>query len=516
MGKKTILVIVSLLGLAVVSLVWMQMRLIHLSIGENEKRFDNSVFTALSAVANRLREADQRNLFNYSMNGFVANYYKTAGDPNAAPLPAVKDRTNDEALLDQLMLQFTDTCNCLNCNRIRLEKGGGLPADIYQDPDIPVAERIEIAHLRAAIEQELHNNGIHTDYLYGVYSRAQKGFVIYNGNFVASDGRGGERLPNAEAVMSSKYRATLFTNSSNEPEGLLMLYFPSRSSVLWSSLWLHFTGALLFALLIVLLFGYTIVVIYRQKRVSEMKNDFINNMTHEFKTPIATISLASDSILSPKIAGNPEKVARFAHIIKQENKRMNSQVEKVLQMALIDRSNFKLRFSQVDLHDVIRGAVENIGLQVERRQGKVHMLLQARQPVIEADLTHVSSIINNLLDNANKYSADAPDITVSTHNVAGGVEVVIADKGIGMTKEDRKLIFDKFYRVHTGNRHDVKGFGLGLSYVKAMMLAHRGHVDVKSELGKGSSFTLFFPFKAAAGNRAFDAAEVEDDVTFNG
>lgn len=516
MGKKTILIIVSLLGLAVVSLVWMQMRLIHLSIGENEKRFDSSVFSALSAVANRLKEADKQNLFNYSMNGFVASYYKNAGTQNADSLSASKGLSPAEALTDQQWLQFTDTCNCLNCKRIRMERRENAIADTYRDPDIPVAERIEISHLRAAIEQELHNNGIHTNYLYGVYSRAEKGFVIYNGNFVIGDGQGGERLPDAEAVMSAKYRATLFTNSRNEPEGLLMLYFPSRSSVLWSSLWLHFAGALALALLIVLLFGYTIIILYRQKRVSEMKNDFINNMTHEFKTPIATISLASDSILNPKVAGNPEKVARFAHIIKQENKRMNSQVEKVLQMALIDRSDFKLKFSQVDLHDVIRRAVENIGLQVERRQGRVQMLLQANQPVIEADLTHVSSIINNLLDNANKYSADAPDITVSTHNTPGGVEVIIADKGIGMTKEDRKLIFDKFYRVHTGNRHDVKGFGLGLSYVKAMMLAHKGHVDVKSELGKGSSFTLFFPFKAAAGHRTFELAEVEDDVTFNG
>jgi two-component system phosphate regulon sensor histidine kinase PhoR len=174
---------------------------------------------------------------------------------------------------------------------------------------------------------------------------------------------------------------------------------------------------------------------------------------------------------------------------------MNSQVEKVLQMALLDKKDFNLKLTEVNLHDVIHRAIENISLQVEKRGGQAGVQLEATRPVVEGDLTHISNIINNLLDNANKYSPETPEITIYTKDKANGIEVVVEDKGVGMSKEARKHIFDKFYRVHTGNLHDVKGFGLGLSYVKAMMLAHKGAIDVKSELGKGSSFILFFPFK---------------------
>lgn len=174
---------------------------------------------------------------------------------------------------------------------------------------------------------------------------------------------------------------------------------------------------------------------------------------------------------------------------------MNSQVEKVLQMALLDRQDFSLNVSEVNLHDIIQNAVENIMLQVEKKDGTVEAKLEAENPVIEGDATHISNVVNNLLDNANKYSPEAPQISLSTKNVGNGLQVKIKDQGIGMSKEQRKHIFDKFYRVHTGDLHDVKGFGLGLSYVKAMMTAHQGQIEVKSELGKGSAFTLFFPHK---------------------
>ena len=226
-----------------------------------------------------------------------------------------------------------------------------------------------------------------------------------------------------------------------------------------------------------------------------MKNDFINNMTHEFKTPIATISLAADSITSPMISSDSNKVKRFADIIKQENRRMHGQVEKVLQMAMIEKRDLNLNQSPVDLHEVIQQAVRNIALQVEQKEGEIVTQLNADEPIIEGDPTHISNIIYNLLDNANKYTPERPYIIVSTRNIPEGVEVVVKDNGIGISKEARKHIFEKFYRVHTGNLHDVKGFGLGLSYVKAMMTAHRGRIDVYSEPGKGSSFILVFPFK---------------------
>ena len=174
---------------------------------------------------------------------------------------------------------------------------------------------------------------------------------------------------------------------------------------------------------------------------------------------------------------------------------MNSQVEKVLQMAQIDKHEFKLRLTDVDLHEVITRAIENISLQVEQREGVAEATLLADNAIVEGDLTHISNMVNNLLDNANKYSPEKPHITVTTHTRPKGVEVQVSDQGMGMSKEARKHIFDSFYRVHTGDRHDVKGFGLGLSYVRAMITAHQGTVDVQSELGKGSTFTLFFPYK---------------------
>ena len=201
--------------------------------------------------------------------------------------------------------------------------------------------------------------------------------------------------------------------------------------------------------------------------------------------------------LNPSILNNADKVKRFAEIIKQENKRMNGQVEKVLQAAIVDREEYKLKVVDIDLHEVIEQAVSNFAVQIESRDGLLSTTLEAKEHTIQGDLTHISNIINNLMDNANKYSPEKPEIMIKTRNISGGVEVSISDKGIGLSAASRKLIFDKFYRVPTGNLHDVKGFGLGLSYVKAMITAHKGTIEVKSELGKGSNFIVFLPFNNA-------------------
>jgi len=291
-----------------------------------------------------------------------------------------------------------------------------------------------------------------------------------------------------ELFEKAEYAVQLFDNA-----GKLTVFFPQKSSIIWGAVLMPLMAAILFTAIVISCFAYTIQVIFTQKKLSEMKTDFVNNMTHEFKTPIATISLAVDSITSPMILSKQDKVKRFAGIIKQENKRMLAQVEKVLQMALLDKKDFKLNLDFVDLHEVIEQAVTNSHLQAEKKGGFVTSKLQATQSRIEGDLTHISNIIHNLLDNANKYSREIPEIMVSTRDVPSGIEVVVKDNGIGLSKEARKNIFDKFYRVHTGNVHDVKGFGLGLTYVKTMMTAHKGQIDVKSELGKGSSFILTFP-----------------------
>lgn len=220
-------------------------------------------------------------------------------------------------------------------------------------------------------------------------------------------------------------------------------------------------------------------------------------MTHEFKTPISTVSLACEALQDKEISENMHIRERYLTIIKVENKRLAMQVEKVLQMATLDKGEFNLKLSDVNVNQVIEEAVSNIYMQVEKKGGSVEKVLEAGEPMIQADELHLSNIIRNLLDNANKYSPFEPKITVRTEDKPNGISIKIIDKGIGLAKESLNKIFDKFYRVPTGNVHDFKGFGLGLAYVKTMVEAHGGSINVKSELNKGSMFELFFPKKNA-------------------
>lgn len=497
MNKKAIWIIIGLMSAAVFGVVWLQMGLIFTSIRVNEDKFEKDVYEALNAVKENLEKTERDEVFNYSINGYMTSYFQkelTGEGEEGFPAHTVQ-RLNANLLEDQLSSVFSNECTCSRCVAERDYIYRSLMVYYKEGThDVPIAERIKLDKLAASLKQELANRGITIPYDYGVFSKETNSFFIVNDHYVVEDINPKEVSPGYQNIFNSDYQVHLFTQDVPSP-GKLMVHFPTKNRYVWRSAWLNFVGSLLFTGLILFCFAYTINVVFRQKKLSEMKNDFINNMTHEFKTPIATISLASDSITSPMIAGAPDKVRRFANIIKQENIRMNNQVEKVLQMAVIEKKDFSLKLTDVNLHEVIESALINIGLQVEKREGTAKAVLEATNPIVQADLLHISNIINNLLDNANKYSPENPDITVYTRNVAGGVEVTVEDKGMGMSKEARKHIFDKFYRVHTGNLHDVKGFGLGLSYVKAMMTAHRGTIDVKSELGKGSSFILFFQHK---------------------
>jgi two-component system phosphate regulon sensor histidine kinase PhoR len=237
----------------------------------------------------------------------------------------------------------------------------------------------------------------------------------------------------------------------------------------------------------------SIYFMIRQKKVSDIKTDFINNMTHEFKTPIATISIAADSINNPKVLGEPETIRNFTRIIKEENNRMNSRVEQVLQMALLDSKDFRLKPVNIDMHYMIEKAISHFRLQIEKRSGFISMDLKAENPVVEADEDHMRNVLMNLLDNANKYSVVKPEILVSTFNRGGKFHFCVEDKGMGMNQETQRKVFDKFFRITTGNIHNIKGFGLGLSYCKAIVLAHKGSIQVTSEVGKGSRFEIGLP-----------------------
>jgi two-component system phosphate regulon sensor histidine kinase PhoR len=316
--------------------------------------------------------------------------------------------------------------------------------------------------------------------------------------YAVVSGLGDELLPVKSenfdtTALNTPYRVNLFPNDIFEKPNFLLLTFPEISSHLYKSIFFLLIGSILFTLIIIITFSVTMWVILQQKKISEIKSDFINNMTHEFKTPIATISLAVDSIDSPKILSLPEKIKYFTGIIRNENRRMNKQVENVLQMAMIDKKDFKLHIRQINIHEIIRRSANHFKLQLEKKNAAIQLDLQAENPIIQNDETHFYNIINNLIDNAIKYSTENPEIKVKTENTGNGVKISVQDNGIGISKEAQDKIFDKFFRVSSGNVHNIKGFGLGLSYVKALVLTLKGSISVESEPGKGSLFCIYLP-----------------------
>jgi signal transduction histidine kinase len=296
-----------------------------------------------------------------------------------------------------------------------------------------------------------------------------------------------------------QYQVRLYPNDVQASPFRLTLSLPTeRYYVLKQVAWVVAVAGL-FILCIVFGFVYSVRTIIRQKKLSEMKTDFINNMTHEFKTPISTISLAAEAILEPRVQTNPQQMGRFTRIIQDENRRLQSQVERVLQMAEIDRGEMQLDLQEANANELLNEVVQKIRLQVEKRGGTLAYENTAHTVRLLADPLHLSNVFLNLMDNAIKYSPNAPAIEVHAWNYGGKYCVSIADQGIGMSADTQKRIFEKFYRVPTGNLHDVKGFGLGLSYVKSIVMGHNGHIEVKSELGKGSRFTVILPLMNVTG-----------------
>ena len=489
MNAQRIRLIIGLLTAALIGVICLQIYWISWSIRLNEEAFDKIVYAALNRVADKLQSIEDwavidalnsvhgfsseanRNI--RSATKFLENGQATRRITRADSLP--NPSTGDQSFEDNMtMYEYMKVSQLVDSK--------------------PLAERIPLDVLAIALKEELSSRGITTQYQYGVYSKSRNSFVVVNDHYVVVDNSPQVTHGGAATLFNSPYRVALFQKDIESP-GYLSIYFPNRTSMVLGSVWKTLLLSVIFTGIILFCFWYTIQVIYQQKKLSEMKTDFINNMTHEFKTPIATISLATDSISSPMVVNNPDKIKRFVDIIRQENRRMNSQVERVLQIAQLDKKDFQLKLGEMNLHELIQQAVDNFSLQVEKREGVLHVELQAERPVIQGDATHIASVVHNLLDNANKYSPEKPEISIRTRDVPLGVEVTIEDKGIGIGKEARKHIFDKFYRVHTGNIHDVKGFGLGLSYVKAIVTAHKGYVDVRSEPGKGSAFTLTFPHR---------------------
>lgn len=451
----------ALLGIAITQIYWIKSNLTL-----DEKNFDNKVFKALNEVNEKLAMDAKAEKNNWDR---LQGMFKSSQLNNITS-------SYEEWRRRQLQNEMSELSYSLN--------------------SAEYLEKINPLELKKSINLALNNQGIDLEFEYGVYSNIDSSFIIINEHFVPilNPNNQSTNVFSNRGLINTKYKTGLLSTEFISP-GSLMILFPNKNSLLSPTVWPSLFSSLLFTGIILFGFSYTIYIIFNQKKVSEMKTDFINNMTHEFKTPIATISLASDSVLSPTIMKDEVKVKKFIRIIKEENARMLNQVEKVLQIARIDKKNFELRKTRIEMHELIKKAVEHAQLNVEKKDGEIILELNASATELLADQTHISNIIHNVLDNAIKYTPEKPHIVVSTKNLLNGIEMIIKDNGVGMSKEARKHIFDKFYRIPTGNVHNIKGFGLGLSYVKAMVEAHEGKVSVKSELGKGSELILFFPQK---------------------
>lgn len=378
---------------------------------------------------------------------------------------------------------------------------------------VDVNEDLHPYYLEQLLKRHFYDNGISQNFQYGIYDCFNDSIVY--GNLIRfsrdslynpiSDTIAGITSPELAWEKDGHYFTVFFPDVQNELVEFSLTYQTSwpwlkyqevptnrerELNVQNSSPWLY-----LFIIVVLILgfFVFSLSVIIRQKRLAEVRNDFINNMTHELKTPIATIGLSSETILKEDFSSNPERLKTYAKIIYKENKRLENQVEKVLNIAKLQKNEIALNKSKISIHEIIKEAIESIQLNQLVNDGLVETNLNAVDHVIQADEVHITNVVFNIIDNAIKYSKDTPNIKVFTKNEKEGITITFKDNGIGIKKENLKQIFDKFYRVPTGNLHDVKGFGLGLYYVKLIVEAHHGTVRVHSKINEGTRFEIWLP-----------------------
>lgn len=351
---------------------------------------------------------------------------------------------------------------------------------IYHAKDKPIEERVNFKNLDQYLKSGLIDNGIDLEYHFKVIDR---------------DGREAYRCADYRSKGDETYYSQpLFLNDPPARMSIVQIHFPGKKDYIFDSV-SFMIPSIIFTFVLLITFIFTIYSVFRQKKLTEMKNDFINNMTHEFKTPISTISLAAQMLKDPAVGKSPAMFQHISGVINDETKRLRFQVEKVLQMSMFDRQKATLKMKEIDANELITGVINTFALKVERYNGKISSELNATNPFILADEMHITNVIFNLMDNAVKYKRPDVDLElmVRTWNEQGRLMISIQDNGIGIKKENLKKIFDKFYRVHTGNLHDVKGFGLGLAYVRKIISDHKGTIRAESELNVGTKFIIALP-----------------------
>lgn len=344
----------------------------------------------------------------------------------------------------------------------------------------PIAQRLDIHVLDSIFTKQLRQRGVQSHPQLGVLNSDSTTTKVATSEFNIKD---------------REYTIPIFYDNNDKPQYLLTTYFPDKQLSILGPIIPIVMLTIIFTIIIISVFSLAIYYMQLQRKISEIKTDFINNMTHEFKTPIATINIASDALKNDKIISDHDRIRYYADLIKQENKRMNSQVEMVLRMAKLERNQVDINLQELNVNDLVRKSVSTMRFIVDNLNGTIFEEYNASQSIVDGDAFHLENTINNILDNARKYSKDNPQIFVKTYNEEGNVIIEVRDQGMGMSKTVLKKIFDQFYREETGNVHNVKGHGLGLAYVRKIIELHKGQVYAESESGKGSAFFIKLPVK---------------------
>jgi two-component system phosphate regulon sensor histidine kinase PhoR len=532
-SRKFFTGLVFMMALSIIGITWVQIVWIKNAIDKSNENFNMAVFSSLNNAAEEIENARKMNSFNNFLfhdpvqiidsSAGVSGYFSYGStitsdggtvNINITNRVGSVDRNGKQRIIIVTDTSYTDTVTTVTGKDGRqamvwsgLENRSSgantsLNVNSKEFKDWLKTRSGEFANMSDQMLMEIYeseramNPGIEEirnalKYFFPFYGiRTPFEFaIIKDGKLSAVS----SQKPAVNEFQRSMYKVRLFPNNLIRRDLVLSVVFPGKTNyVLGSMAWI-LGGSLLFSLFIFSTFALSLFFILRQKKISEMKSDFLNNMTHEFKTPIATISLAADTITNPKVINDENSIRHFVGMIKKENSRMNKQVETILQIASLDKREIDFRFEKTSLHSIVGRAIETTEIQVHQKQGKIRTMLSAGDDMVYGDTEHLTNLVNNLLDNAIKYSPEYPDITLSTENRQGGIVLSVEDKGIGMSKSVQSRIFERFYRQASGDVHDVKGFGLGLNYVRAIVDAHKGNITVTSEPGRGSRFEIYLP-----------------------